>query len=266
MNIYHYESYKTYLQELLTQSRGLKTQLATYLNCQSSFLSQVLTGDKTHFSLEHIKKIAEFLTLDKDELDFLILLCLHERAGSNELKKHFESKITEQRELHQQINKKISKRGQGLTLDQQATYYSHWSYMAVHMLISIPSLATTEKIKNHFNLAPHFIDEILQFLLECDLIEKHGHRYSIGKTRLHLGKNSPFVKSLHQNWRHKAIESLAESDDGFDLHYSSVLVLSKKDAEKIKDLILEFIRKKEEILAPSPEEQAVALSLDYYKL
>ena len=70
---------------------------------------------------------------------------------------------------------------------------------------------------------------------------------------------------LHQNWRHRAILSLGEDND-FDLHYSSVLVLSKKDSLKIKDLILEFIKEKEKILLPSPEEEMVALNVDYFKI
>ena len=265
MNIYHYDSYKAYLQEALTQSRGEKTQLALFLNCQASFISQVLTGDKTHFSLEHIKRIGDFLMLEKEELDFLILLCLYERAGSKELQSHFHEKIKEVQNIHQQIHRKIEKRGQPLTDEQKATYYSHWSFMAIHMMVSIPTLATNEKIRSHFNLPSKFVDEVLDFLLLCDLIEKHGSRYVIGKTRLHLEKKSPFIKSLHQNWRHKAIESLADENE-LNMHYSSVLVLSKKDALKIKEMILDFIKRKEQILAPSPEEQLVAFNMDYFKL
>jgi uncharacterized protein (TIGR02147 family) len=243
----------------------VKTQLAIHLNCQSSFISQVLNGDKTHFSLEHIKKISVFLQLSVEETDYLILMCLYERAGSVDLKDHFLQKLKEIQERHQDINQKINKRGQGLSAEQKATYYSHWGYMAAHMLVSIPELATLEKLQEQLKISDKFLNEIVDFLLECELIQKKGNKFSIGKTRIHLDKKSPFVKTLHQNWRHKAIESLSEDND-FDLHYSSVLVLSKKDSLKIKDLILNFIKEKEVILAPSAEEQMVVLNLDYFKM
>lgn len=267
MNIYQFESYKVFLQSYFSQEgkRGDKTKLAEHLNCQTSFISQVLTGDKTHFSLEHINQICQYLKLDLAQTDYLILLCSHERAGTKELKEYFYNKIIDTKNEYQKISSKILKRGKTLTNEQKATYYGHWAYMAIHMIVSIPEFATAEKIKKYFYLPEEFVKEVLDFLINAELIEREHNQYRIGKTRIHLESTSPFVRAMHTNWRQKAIESLVKKAE-LDLHYSSVLVLSHGDALKIKHLILDLIKEKEKILLPSPEEQLVVFNLDFFEI
>jgi uncharacterized protein (TIGR02147 family) len=267
MNLYEYDSYREFFKSYFAQAgkRGEQTKLAAFLNCQTSFISQVLTGAKTHFSLEHISQITKYLKLDAEQSDYLILLCLYEKAGTKDLQEHFYKKIVAVKNQHQLITAKISKRGSTLSNEQKAVYYSHWAYMAIHMAISIPDLSTEDKIRKYFNFPQEFVSEIFKFLIDAELIEKEQNHYKIGKTRIHLENTSPLVRSLHSNWRQKAIDSLIDKDE-LNLHYSSVLILSKKDALKIKQLILELIKEKEKILLPSPEEQMVIFNLDYFKL
>lgn len=267
MNIYNYDDYKSYLSKLFKQKdkRGEQSRLAKFLNCQPGFISQVLNNDKTQFSLEHIEKIAKFLKLTEDQTEYLILLCLYSRAGSHDLKKIFIKKITEEKEKALSIHKRIEKRGQFLSDRDKAVYYSHWAYMAVHMLISIPGFRTEKSICKRLRLSPSFVQSIIEFLVNSDLIICEGKKFSIGKTRIHLNSDSPFVKSLHATWRNKAVSSL-ENKENDDLHYSSVLVLSSDDTKKIKEMILKLIKDKEDILKPSLEEEMVALNIDYFRL
>ena len=57
-----------------------------------------------------------------------------------------------------------------------------------------------------------------------------------------------------------------EVENDFNLHYSSILTLSKKDCLKIKELIIQLIKDKEKILIPSPNEDILCLNLDLFKL
>lgn len=267
MKIYQFISYRAFLQSCFqdTSLKKKKSELAEFLNCQPGFISQALSAGKTHFTFEHIYKIGQFFNLDENEIHYLILLLQYEKAGTVELKNHFKSQVTEIQNENQEITSKIKKTSRKLSDHEKAIYYSHWAYMGIHMAISLPEFNSTKALREHFQIDIKFCHDVIEFLLETELIEKHGNKLSIGKTRIHLDKSSALVKSLHQNWRQKAIESLINTND-INLHYSSVLALSKKDVLKIRGLVLDLIKEKEAILIPSPEEEIVVLNIDYFKL
>ncbi len=268
MNIYKFNSYRKYLNSCFEdKSIGKKkSELAEYLSCGPGFISQALSEGKTHFSLEHIYKVGIFFHLDEAEMNYLILLSQYEKAGHLELKKHLEKQIKEIQNSSTEITSMIKKSNRKLIDSEKAIYYSHWTYMAIHMAVSLPHLNSIKEIKEHFSLDLEHCKGVIGFLLDAGLIEKKNeNKLIIGKTRIHLERTSPLIKSLHQNLRQKAIDSLISNDE-VNLHYSSILVLSKSDIQKIRSLILELIKKKEEILMPSPEEEMVVFNVDYFKI
>ena len=267
MNIFNFQSYKLYLTEYLNQKhqRGVRSKLAISLNCQPGYISQVLNGNKTNFSLEHLERVGSFLNLNENEMDYLILLGQYEKAGSHHLKQMLLRQIQSSQQSELTINKKVLQSGKVLSDKEKEEYYSHWSYMGIHMLISIEQFNSRKAIQKYFKLSSDLTNKVIDFLTSSGLIAEQDKRLSIGKTRIHLDPSSPFINSLHQNLRNKAIQSLENKSD-IDLHYSSVLILSKEDMHKIKEMILEFIKAKEKILIPSPEEGIVALNIDYFQI
>ncbi len=267
MNIFTYNDYRDAINDLLKNKlgRGAKVKLSETLNCNPGYISQVLGKSKIHFSAENIIKIASFLELNSEENEYLLNLLLFEKAGSSDLKNFYEKKIKQLQNENLKIVKKIKSTTGTLTDFAQSVYYSHWAYCAIHMVISITHFKKVDEIARRLNLNSKFVGKVLTFLENEQLITKEKNGYSIGNTRIHLKSDSPHIKSHHQNFRHRAILSLTEENE-FDLHYSSVLTLSHKDACKIKNLILKLITDKEEILIPSPNEDIVCLNLDFFKL
>ncbi len=239
--------------------------MAEALNCHPGYISQVLKKSKIHFSPESVIKIANFLELDLREQDYLLNLLHLERSGSEDLKRYYARKVQAIQEENQQIAGKIQKVSTELDEVAKGVYYGHWAYGAVHMIVSIDRYRTVKTISEHLKISKALTQRILDFLMEKGLIALVDGKYEHGKCRIHLKKSSPYIRSHHQNFRHKAIQSLEEERE-LDLHYSSVMTLSKVDAFKIKDLILRLIEDKERILAPSPNEEIVCLNLDLFEL
>lgn len=267
MHFFEYNDYRDLASSLLESKigRGAKVKLAEALNCNPGYISQVLGKSKIHFSSENIIKISLFLGLSPSEEEFLMSLLHLERAGSIELEKYWKNKVTQLRKQHLKVEKQVKNISQDLSDDAKSVYYSHWAYSAIHMVVSIDDFTSPEDIAKRLKISNQLALKIVSFLQENDLITKEKNYYRIGKTRIHLKSDSPLVKTHHQNFRNKAIVSLEEDND-FDLHYSSVLTLSKKDAAKIRQLLLKFIADKEEILIPSPNEEIISLNLDLFKL
>lgn len=266
-DIYDFRDYKGYLKYWIAQKpgkgRGLQTQMAQIMGCQTGYVSQVLnTG--ANFSLEQVESLNQFMVHTYEEGHFLILLVELARAGTASLKKRFQTevdKILSQRLiLKDRVDIKKS-----LEPIDQATYYSSWYYAAIHVAISIPGLRNRASLKNYLCLSEETISEALTFLTSVGLIEKKGDQYTQGITRLFLGKDSPMIKKHHTNWRTRAIHSLDVALDK-NLHFSTVVSLSKEDLLVVKEKLVKAIEEARSIIRESKEETVCCFNLDFFDL
>jgi uncharacterized protein (TIGR02147 family) len=264
---FDYHHYKEYLRDALGTSgpsRGMRSRLAAALRCQTAFVSQVLRG-KTHFSLEHMMSTAEFLGLGKEETQYLLLLVQQDRAGTRALQRHFRELAEAMQKTRSRVAERVQAKAE-LSGPAQAVYYSAWYYAAVHVLLSVPGFGHESAIADRLALPLAVVVDCLEFLRTVGLaIREPSGRFRIGKTRIHLGSESPLLPLHHTSWRLRAVQSL-ERRGGDDLHYSSVYSLSREDAAKIRALLLEAIERAEPILRESPEEEIYGMSVDLFRL
>ncbi len=263
--VFNFLNYKTYLKKILGTkgaARGMRSKLANFLNCQTGFISQVLNGN-THFSLEHCIKIGDFLNHDSEEKHFFMLLVQKQKAGSHELEKYYQHQIDSILKKRNEIKNRI-KINSELKEQDYIQYYGQWYYAAIHVLVSIPEYQTKKAISNRLNLSIETTSNTLKFLEDKGLVKENSGKYSIGQARIHLDRKSPMIFKHHTNWRIEAIKSL-ENFNTKDLHYSSIITISIKDAEKIRNIILEAIENIEPVILPSPEEEIYSICMDFFK-
>lgn len=259
-------SYKSYFNHLIENApRGVTTALATYLNCRPGFVSQVLKGESTHFSLEHILKTCQFFKLDAAETNYLLLLGQFEKAGSHELQAHFKAQLQAIQDEHRKIKSKVQAHGPQLSEAAMGIYYSHWAYTAVHMLPVLTEFRSVATIAKRLKLTEDVVSVMVEFLVNNGLLAREKDQLVLGKMRMHLPQSSPLVRNLHQNWRLRAVESLA-APHAEDLHYSVMMTLAKKDISQMRQMLLDFIKEKEKVLIPSPDEEAVVMNLDLFRI
>lgn len=152
-----------------------------------------------------------------------------------------------------------------LSLEDQATYYSHWFYGCIHVLLSIPDLQTKDALAAKLGLPGKKVGEVLQFLVDKGLALKDGQSYKIGPRHLHLPENSPLVVKNHSDWRTRALVSLGNPLPE-DMHYSVVFTLSREDVEKIRARLVQLVVENLKIVAPSKEECAYAFTMDFFEI
>jgi uncharacterized protein (TIGR02147 family) len=267
--VFDYSDYKLYLNAVLSTQgahRGSRSRLARELRCQTAFISHVLNGN-SHFSLEHAVVISRFLSHTSDESRYFILLVNLGRAGSKELVDHFKSQIEDIQRKRTQIKERITT-DRALSAEAQIRYYSAWYYAAIHVATSIPELQTRDRLAAALDLSPALISECLEFLIEQGLVTTKDGRFLIGPARMHLGSDSPMVSKLHANWRVQALKSLENTRGSApgNLHYSTVLTLSHKDAKRVREALLRTIDETEKILRPSPEEVVYCIGMDWFQI
>lgn len=245
------------------KGRGARSALARTIRCQPAYVSQILNGN-AHVNLEQADAINQFLGHGKLEARFFLLLVQAARAGTDSLKTQFQEQIREATEAQLVLKNRLGVKSL-LTGEDQATYYSAWHYAAIHVILTIPGFQTKESIARHFQLSMTKVVQVLDFLVSVQLAEKIGNQYRSGTSRIHLPNDSPLISKHHSNWRIKCLQSL-ESEVAADLHYSSVVTLSKQDVTKIKSEMVKTIQALKATIRESPAESIYSLSMDFFEL
>jgi uncharacterized protein (TIGR02147 family) len=268
-SIFEFESYKAFLKYFITsqpnQGHGTRSRMARKAGCQIAYMSRVL-DDKTNLSLEQGIALAPEVGLNDEETNFFLLLIQLERAGSEKLRTHFRTAVLSVRKKRSNLKERFQVKST-LNREDQATYYSSWHYLAVHVALSIPKLQAEERIATTLGIQRSHVREILRFLIGVGLAQSDSKsgRLRIGNARLHLEKDSNWIARHHGNWRLQAIQSIERKSDE-DLHYSAVVSLSETDATRLKELWIRTLEKFNEEVASSPEETLRCITIDFFGL
>ncbi len=264
--IYSFNDYRAYIKGKIYNGdraiRGELSSLAVAIQCQSSYLSRVMSGE-ADLSLEQADCAGKYFGLSMDENSYFLLLVQFARAATASLKSHFKRSIALAQEERLSLHRRVGLK-QVLSKEDQATYYSLWYYAAIHVMSGITSLQTKSAMAQELGLSQNKISEILEFLISTNLIQDAGEgKYITGEGKIHLKKNSKMILRHHSNWRTQAIRSM-EKDLESGIHYSVLFNTSKKDAEILRGMIAKFIEDFMKVVHPSADEEMNCLVIDFF--
>lgn len=265
--IFEFNEYKDYLNHFVGgagKRTGHRLKLAQACGCNSAYISQVLNGS-SHISLEQAQKANRFLKNTKEESHYFLMLVQKARAGTHELKAYFNEQI--EFIQTQRLNLKNRMQMKSMTTENQAIYYSHWYFAAIHVALAIPSLQTKLSISDFFNLPQEKVGDVLEFLQATGLAQYENGKYLVGSVQIHLGSDSPNISKHHSNWRNQAIVSLDRSLAD-DVHYSAAITLSKKALSEVQKHLVDQLKNAIEIVTKNtePDEECYAINLDLFNL
>lgn len=118
-------------------------------------------------------------------------------------------------------------------------------------------------VAKRFDLPMKRCSEILSFLVDCGLCHEQDGRYRMGPQKIHLEKTSPHLQRFQTDWRMRAIargEDLTENE----IMFTGPVSLSKKDFEKIREEMIEFIQRFLKDVHASPAEEVACMNLDFF--
>jgi uncharacterized protein (TIGR02147 family) len=265
--VFDFTDYRKFLSDSLDElgqtQRGTRSRLAEALGCQPSYLTQVLKGT-CHVSLEQAEKTSRFFGLTDDQTEYFLVLVSIGRAGTEDLKEVLKRQARRLQAQHRTLNHRIKTKNE-LSPEAKSTYYGHWYYAAIAIALTVPKFQTKDALSSHFKLPLAKVSEILEFLVSSRLAVHQSGRYKAGDAWIHLGEQSDLVTKDHINWRLKTIQSL-ESKTPLDLHYSSVVSLSREDFLVIKAKLIQAIEEARGIIKDSKEEFVGSLLVDFFEV
>lgn len=266
MTLFDFEDYRSVIKWQIKTNvsvRGYQTLLAKAAGCQRAFLSQALNSH-VHLTPDHAAGLSKFCQFDELETDYFLELVSLERASSPSLKQVIERRIRVLRKQRLNLAERF-RTNEPLPENVQALYYSSWHMAAIHVMLSIPEFSDINKISQRLHLPAPLVQSTIKTLEELKIVKKTGKGWIISNKHLYLPKTSPFTSANHINWRQRAIENI-QSQDTEAIHYSVVSALSIADIEKFRELILKCIEDTRKIVEPSPEEEVICFTCDFFKV
>lgn len=269
MLVYDTDKVTLYLRSRLEaregKRRGIKSQFARAIGCDGAYVTRILEGSAL-LSLEQGMRANAFLVHTPDEAEFFLAQISFARAGSKELKAYFSKRMESLRETHRTLSRRI-KNTESFPEVTQATYYSLWAYAAIDIATSLPSLQTVEALSRYFRIPAPTIASALSFLRECGVVEQRGEKWVNTQKQVYLASDSPHIRKHHLNWRLKAMQAIESLPSGRNLHYSSVISISKQDLEKLKEHFIQSVGRARELVKASTEDEILAAyNVDCFEL
>ena len=230
--------------------------------CNRSYFSQMLNG-KAQLTSDHIINLSEELGFSELEKDYFITLCLLERSSLINSKKRLEKKLYQIRQKSLILTKNIKSEGTSFEIsdEMKGEYYSSSLYGQIHMMTSIESYQTIEAIAERLKLKPSHVQKILLKLKEMRLVIKKENHFIHQSGNIHIAVESSHNLVNHINWRMRALLKVQEEDG---IHYTGAFSISKKDIPKLKNHLLEFIKKQRETIGASGAEEVYCFNCDLF--
>ncbi|MCX6123926.1 MAG: DUF4423 domain-containing protein [Proteobacteria bacterium] len=251
------------LEDTETSRRGIKSAFANAIGCDGAYVSRLLKG-AVRLSLEQGMRANRFFNHTADESEYFLLQIGRDRAGTSELCDYYQKRLDAMKVQHLTLSKRVE-HTESLPELTQAKYYSHWLYAALDIATSVPELQSPEALSRYFGVSTDTVMTALTFLLECGVVERKNGKWVNTNRPFYLKSDSPLIRTHHTNWRLKAIQML-EQPDRRKLHYSSVISISVRDFERLKELLIQAINEARDIVKPSKDEMIAVYNIDCFEL
>ncbi len=265
--LFQSQNYKEYviatLEENSAVQKGQRLRLAKHLNCNASYISQVL-NEHQHFTPEQAVAASEFLGHSETESRYFLNLVLMERAGSMKLKNFYKLELEKLRS-EQLIVKNRIKANRTLSAEDQAKYYRVWHCAAIHMIVSLPAYRKREVIAKALKLPLATVRQTVEFLISAGLVKEKNSELFQGENNILIGADSPFLIRHQANWRMRTLQEL-DNQKSDHLHYSSVITCSNSDLSTIKEIMIKAIQEVRATIKTSSDETLAVYNLDLFRI
>lgn len=265
--IYHFTDYKQFVLYELRQKpnsgRGQFLKIAKALRVHTTMITHIFKG-QLHLGSEQCLALADYLGLNELETEFLVQLVLRARAGDQRTKKFFDQKIAVLKSRALNLSDRLEMKNT-LSESDQATFYSSWIYAALRLLSAIPAFQNRAAMAEELKLSQAKVNKHLEFLIGRGLcVEKDG-KILYGEIKTYVAQDSPFVVRHHMNWRTKVMEHYdrLQSDE---LAFTKPVVIAESDFAKIREELVRWIEKFNQIAEPSPSERLCCLNIDWVRI
>lgn len=265
MAVFDFDSFDSYFQEILSahkKDRGYRTKLAQAAKVHPSYITRIIDGT-AQITPDQGAAIADFWGLSSDEKEYFHWLIVKSRAGDPSLRSLAAQRLEELRQQNRELGRSLP--AEKMNPAEENAYYMNWIYSAIHILGTVPGM-TVQLAQKRLGIPGPVALAAARTLRDLGMISlgKEGAIRHL-KANVHLSNQGWMASMQHRNWRIASMERMGRPGAA-DVRYTGVHSLSKRDLEKLRRQIQEFLVQTDKLVRPSPEETACALCLDLFEL
>jgi hypothetical protein len=270
MNIFEAKNHLEFIFSALVEDkakipRGKIAQVAKYLRCHPSYFSQILRS-KSFLNHEQAIQLCQFFAMNEEESEFFINLLDRDRAGSLQVKAHFDRLLARKLKERYSLQKREPLMGK-LSSEDEALFVQSINHALVHAALHLPEMYQKKQLSRFLRLPEAEVLRSLNLLKRVEVADCLKQKWRATKTNFTIGRENPLGNLAHIHWRLKTIHQLQEGRRTEDhTHISSVYCIAKKDVENIRNLLLNNLVKVRREMVNSVSERMFALCLDFYPL
>jgi hypothetical protein len=82
---------------------------------------------------------------------------------------------------------------------------------------------------------------------------------------MHIAVDSPISIQRHLQWKMRAITDMQRKELD-SVHYEATFSLSRTDTEKIKGMLMEFIKSSRDLALKSPEQEVAHIDISFFRI
>lgn len=265
-SVFNYSNYKDYLNQLLhseNSRRGIQSQLAKHLSCQSSYIYQVLKS-KNDLTDDQAYLTTTFFKLSPLETNHFLLLVRYAKASTKELKSFLLNEIKTNK-LESEKLLYHSDSTPAVNSDEGWSYYfSSLLPSYIHMLTSSPKYQSVDSLSLKLKTEQNVILSTLLELKKYGFVDFEKNLWINKNPNIHFSKESIHNYNLHILRRSQAMASIVKMNTHNDLHFSSLFTLDHESYEFIKKQTLENIKKIQKKIHAGGSDELFVMCLDLF--
>jgi len=255
---------RKWVAERPNRGRGELKTMAEKIGVPSPVFSQMLSGSR-ELSEDHAYLLCDHMAFTDLQREYFIGLVRLSRASHFEYQNHLKKRLAQIRDQSLNLSGRLNYEAKLAEADQ-AEFYSSWLYSAIRLYCGMkPAGVHLDDICREFHLERDRAIRIVQFLLKVRLLEIKNSYYTMGPSRTHVGKDSPFASRHHTNWRVRAAER-SQNLKSNDLMFTGPMTLSEQDFQKLRERMVGLIQEVSDTVKDSKSEKLVCFNIDFFEI
>jgi uncharacterized protein (TIGR02147 family) len=271
VNVYKELSYRAVIREAVAERKKLDQgvtfqNLAAHARIPKSYLSKVLGGG-AELSADQMYLVCDYLRLEAEPRDYLLLLLEHDRSGVQPRKAELLRRIKAVQARHLKTQAYVSAETVESSSEGLSDYYLDPIHQIVHVATGVARFGThLEQLADELLLTPRRLLQVMTRLEEMGFVERDGATgaYKTVRKNLHLSRDSKLFKAWRNQLRTMSLGRLnaLEADEAYS--FTAVFTGSETLKRDIQTDILGMIGGIEKKVGASPKDGAYQLAIDLF--
>jgi hypothetical protein len=265
-SLFTFDNYKDFLKNILhadNSPRGVQSQMAKHLNCQSSYIYQVLKN-KNELTEDQAFLTTTFFNFNELETYYFLLLVRHSKTLNVEMKKYLDSEIEKIKNQAQKLINSADAKEPENSDKQWQFYFSNPVYSFIHLLTNSRKYQTLEALSLKLNLDTKTLALYLNELKKNGFLTFNNNCWKSETPSTHFSSQSEHNLNLHILRRSQAVSSILNSRNENSLHFSTLFSLDKKTYNELRWQISDFIKKTQKKIHSAPSEEIYVICMDLF--